>query len=93
MGLFSRFHKPKSLKDLGYLKGKTDRHSHILYGVDDGISTLEESLSALKREEELGVAEVWCTPHVMEDVPNTSEYEASRSARDKRFCCPAAAWT
>ena len=80
MGLFSRFHKPKSLKDLGYLKGKTDRHSHILYGVDDGIRTLENSLAALSYLEEHGVSEIWCTPHIMEDVPNTTAFLKERFA-------------
>ena len=80
MGLFSRFHKPKSLKDLGYLKGKTDRHSHILYGVDDGIRTLENSLAALPYMEEHGVSEIWCTPHIMEDVPNTTAFLKERFA-------------
>ena len=80
MGLFSRFHKPKSLKDLGYLKGKTDRHSHILSGVDDGIRTLENSLAALSYMEEHGVSEIWCTPHIMEDVPNTTAFLKERFA-------------
>lgn len=80
MGLFSRFHKPKSLKDLGYLQGKTDRHSHILSGVDDGIRTLENSLAALSYMEEHGVSEIWCTPHIMEDVPNTTAFLKERFA-------------
>ena len=80
MGFLGLFSSNISLSESGVLQGAVDRHSHILYGVDDGISTLEESLSALKREEELGVAEVWCTPHVMEDVPNTSESLKARFA-------------
>ena len=62
-----------SLLSSGVLCGFIDRHSHILYGVDDGVKTLEESLDILKYEEEAGISEVWCTPHVMEDVPNTTE--------------------
>ena len=73
MGIFGLFKTKRSLEDSNVLKGKTDRHSHILYGVDDGVRTLEESLSILKYEESLGVTEVWCTPHIMEDVPNTTE--------------------
>ena len=53
------------------LSGFTDYHSHILFGVDDGVKTLEVSLQVLQRYEELGIAEVWCTPHIMEDIPNT----------------------
>ena len=62
------------------LTGFTDHHSHILFGVDDGVKTLETSLKVLQRYEELGVAEVWCTPHIMEDIPNTSESLRARFA-------------
>ena len=73
MGLFGLFNPKRSLIESGILKGSTDRHSHILYGVDDGIKTPEDSLEVLKFQESLGVKEVWCTPHIMEDVPNTTE--------------------
>ncbi len=74
MGLFSLFNSKRSLQECGIMNGSTDRHSHILYGVDDGIKTIEDSLAALEFEESLGVREVWCTPHIMEDVPNTSDF-------------------
>ena len=54
------------------LTGVTDFHSHILPGVDDGVKKMEVSLKVLERYEQLGIAEVWCTPHVMEDIPNTT---------------------
>ena len=78
MGLFDLFSPKRSIADSGVLTGSTDRHSHILYGVDDGIMTPEDSLAALAFEESLGVREVWCTPHIMEDVPNTTEALKSR---------------
>ena len=53
--------------------GATDCHSHILPGVDDGVSDMETSLSILAAYEKLQIREVWCTPHVMEDIPNTTE--------------------
>lgn len=71
--------KPKcSLLSGGALKGMTDHHSHILFGVDDGLKTLEESLEVLEFMEKEGVAEVWCTPHVMEDTPNATEHLKAR---------------
>lgn len=73
MGLFDIFSPKRSIAESGVLNGSIDRHSHILYGVDDGIKTLEESLTVLAFEESMGVKEVWCTPHIMEDVPNTTE--------------------
>ena len=73
MGLLDLFSKKKSsIADSMFLQGRTDRHTHILFGVDDGIRQLEDSLAVLRYEESLGVTDVWCTPHVMEDVPNTS---------------------
>lgn len=67
------FNKRKTLKDSGIFFGFTDWHCHILPGVDDGVQTTEESLDILHRYEELGVKEVWLTPHIMEDVPNTPD--------------------
>ena len=65
------------------LAGFTDHHSHILFGVDDGVKTLEKSLAVLQRYEELGIVEVWCTPHIMEDIPNTP---AGLRARFAELC-------
>ncbi len=62
------FHKKYPLP----LDGFTDWHCHILPGVDDGVRTMEESLSILARYEQAGIKEVWLTPHIMEDVPNTT---------------------
>lgn len=69
MGLFSR---KKNLIETGIFQGFTDWHSHILPGVDDGIQTLEDSISVLQEYERLGFKKVWLTPHIMEDYPNTT---------------------
>ena len=61
----------------------TDHHSHILPGVDDGVKKMEVSLKVLEQYEQLGIAEVWCTPHVMEDIPNTT---AGLQARFAELC-------
>ena len=63
--------KRYSLIDSGLFQGMTDCHSHILPGVDDGIQTEVDSLSALQNLTKLGVRELWLTPHIMEDIPNT----------------------
>lgn len=75
MGLFS---KGVKLPDAGFFEGFTDAHSHILPGVDDGVSTIEESLRILDRYERMGVKSVILTPHVMEDIPNTTSFLKSR---------------
>lgn len=68
MLLFNKTNIQKS----GFLEGFTDHHSHLLPGVDDGFRTMEESLAALSYMESAGVAEIWLTPHIMEDIPNTT---------------------
>lgn len=67
---FTLFSKQKSSIDF---RGATDWHSHILPGVDDGVSDLDTSLKILARYEELGFSRVWLTPHIMEDIPNRPE--------------------
>ena len=55
------------------LEGFRDCHCHLLPGVDDGVQKMSESLEILEEWESLGVKEVWLTPHIMEDIPNTPE--------------------
>ena len=51
-----------------------DWHCHILPGVDDGFQEMEKSLEMLATYEKMGIREVWFTPHIMEDVPNTTAH-------------------
>lgn len=75
MSLFSSIFKKKpNLEpiDLGILK--TDLHSHLIPGIDDGSKTMDESLAMLQRFSELGYKKVITTPHVMSDYyKNTPE--------------------
>lgn len=66
------FNRKDSLADSGIFQGFTDWHSHILPRVDDGVQTMDEALEILALYEEHGVKAIWLTPHVMEDVPNTT---------------------
>lgn len=66
------FQQKQTLAESGILRGMTDYHSHLLPGVDDGVQTVEESLEILRQYEQLGIREVWFTPHIMEDIPNTT---------------------
>lgn len=70
--------KAPKIGESGLMSGFTDWHSHILPGVDDGIRTLEDSLAALNRYEELGVKRVWLTPHIMEECCNTTNHLRER---------------
>ncbi len=67
------FSVKQSIAHSGVLQGFTDWHCHLLPGVDDGVQTMEETLQLLALYEEQGVREVWLTPHIMEDYPNTPD--------------------
>ena len=67
------FSKKYRLIDCGLLEGGTDCHSHLLWGVDDGIKTLEDTLACLHLMEGAGLQHQWLTPHIMEDMPNREE--------------------
>jgi tyrosine-protein phosphatase YwqE len=61
-----------TIKDSGLLNGFCDMHSHLLPGVDDGVTETHETLQILEKCEEMGVDTIWLTPHIMEDIPNTT---------------------
>ena len=72
------FSKRYSIVGSGLLQGFTDWHCHLLPGVDDGVPTLEESLKVLSSYAQSGIREVWLTPHIMEDIPNTPSFLRGR---------------
>jgi len=51
---------------------KTDIHSHLLPGLDDGVNTAEESLTVIKKLRSLGYSKIITSPHYRADLfPNT----------------------
>ena len=74
------FSKKITIAESGILRGATDHHSHILPGVDDGVESMEEALHILAKYEAAGVKELWLTPHIMEDIPNTPDKLLARFA-------------
>lgn len=66
------FHKKDTVQFAPGITPFTDYHCHILPGVDDGVKTLSDSLIILEQYEQLGISEVYLTPHIMEDSPNTT---------------------
>lgn len=62
-----------SVEDSGFLKGFCDCHCHLLPNVDDGVEEMKETLNILDIWETQGIGEIWLTPHIMEDYPNTIE--------------------
>lgn len=45
-----------------------DIHSHLLPGIDDGASTLDDTLALVKAMQDLGVSEITTTPHIIQYV-------------------------
>lgn len=44
-----------------------DIHSHILYGIDDGSKSLEESINIIKEHIKMGFTDIVVTPHYIEN--------------------------
>jgi tyrosine-protein phosphatase YwqE len=53
---------------------KTDIHSHLIPGLDDGSPNMETTISLIKRMQKLGYKKIITTPHIMSDsYKNSSE--------------------
>ena len=53
---------------IDYAVLKTDMHSHLLPGIDDGVKTIEESLELIRGMRELGYQKLITTPHIIWDI-------------------------
>jgi len=58
-----------------------DIHSHILYGIDDGSKTIEDSIEMLKQAIHDGVSDIVLTPHYIYE----SEYSCNNKEKNVRF--------
>ena len=68
MSLFSFFNKKKVSEkeyNINLSLIKTDIHSHLLPGIDDGSKNMEESIAMILELKKLGFEQLICTPHVM----------------------------
>jgi len=53
---------------------KTDMHSHLIPGIDDGSQSLEQSIEIIRAFKSLGYQKIITTPHIMCDYyKNTPE--------------------
>lgn len=66
MGLFSFLKSKPQLQPVDLSLLKTDLHSHLLPGIDDGAKTMDHALGMLVKFEELGYRKVITTPHIMQ---------------------------
>lgn len=58
-----------------------DIHNHLLYGIDDGSKSVEESVSILKEMEKCGYTDIILTPHYI----NGTRYSSSRNNNLERL--------
>lgn len=63
-----------------------DIHTHILPGVDDGPSDMEESLEILKKGMKAGIKTFVLTPHIRDDSWNKIDRVKEAFSRLKREC-------
>ncbi|GAB3180976.1 tyrosine-protein phosphatase [Telluribacter humicola] len=79
------FEKKKKSLDLSRIR--TDIHSHLIPGIDDGVQTLEESVHMIRRLQEYGYQRVFTTPHVIWDCyKNTPEIILGGLAQVQAAC-------
>lgn len=59
-----------------------DYHCHLLPGIDDGPSTLDESIQMAKLLSESGFSSVYCTPHLIRHVHDASNTAVQQSLKE-----------
>ncbi|HEX8547134.1 MAG TPA: CpsB/CapC family capsule biosynthesis tyrosine phosphatase [Cytophagaceae bacterium] len=72
--LFNLFKKKQEqVPEINFSRIKTDLHSHLIPGIDDGSQNMDESIDLIKRMIPLGFTKLVTTPHIMADYyRNTS---------------------
>ncbi len=56
-----------------------DIHTHILPGLDEGASNMEEALTMLQIAEDDGITDIVATPHIMNGIYNNTKETISRA--------------
>lgn len=75
MGFLSNlFSKKEVLLPINLSVLKTDMHSHLIPGIDDGSQSMDETIAMIAKFKELGYKKIITTPHIMSDFyRNTPE--------------------
>ena len=69
------------------MKGYTDIHSHLLYGIDDGAKTRDDMEAMLDAAYADGITSIFATPHVTPGVyPLPTEQIAQRLDEARAYC-------
>ena len=59
-----------------------DLHSHIIFGVDDGSKTIEDSIEMILEAEEAGFTDIIATPHYMESAYEVPKEQIKEKMND-----------
>lgn len=79
MGIFSKLFSNNNSGDDIPEPILVDMHSHLLPGIDDGVKSIEESVSVIREFLKLGFKKLITTPHIMGDFyRNTPEIILSK---------------
>tara|TARA_B100001142_G_scaffold330325_1_gene398133 strand:- start:4756 stop:5496 length:741 start_codon:yes stop_codon:yes gene_type:complete len=71
---FTKRNEDKDLDLLDFSSLKTDVHSHLIPGIDDGSPDMGTTIGLIKKMQQLGFSKLITTPHVMSDFyQNSSE--------------------
>ena len=69
--MFSFFKKTNDLSlNLSFLE--VDMHSHLLPDIDDGLTSIEDTIEFAKQLQDLGYKKLICTPHILPGVHDNS---------------------
>lgn len=72
LDIFKR--KPEEVVPLDLSWLRTDMHSHLIPGIDDGSKSMEESIDLVRRLADFGLSKIITTPHIMSEYyRNTPE--------------------
>lgn len=68
--MLSFFRSSKAKPDLSFIGA--DMHSHLLPALDDGLKTMDDTVSFIQQLHNLGYQKFICTPHIIADLhPNS----------------------
>ncbi len=64
-----------------------DFHSHLVYDVDDGSETIENSINVLKKAQKAGFTKIFLTPHYMPDYYEIPKEEIGQRIEKLKKSC------
>ena len=65
--LFDFFKKKDVIPEFNFSSLRTDMHSHLIPGIDDGAKTMDQSVALVRKLKDLGFSKIVTTPHIMAD--------------------------